>query len=515
MTSPDTSPDTNSLHSGAHAPTQLRANLFSCSFEKMDTSRFGSPRIAVIGGGIAGLSAAWELRRQLGPDARIALIEAYGRLGGKLKTVDFATGPVDVGAEAYLGFRDDFTDLVRSVGLGNQLRSPSTLSSGVYADGRIVDIPKNTLMGIPASGAAVTEVVGEDAAQRIDAERSGQPMTWSPDQDTTVGQLVAARLGRVVVDRLVSPLLGGVYSCSADDLGVRATMPELAAELDVQGAAGRSFYLLDAITAILDRRAQKRSQADSTTDGETKAPRKPVFQALAGGYGSLVEALERNADPEVLLNTGVESIGRTSRGWYIEPIGEFDALVVATPAPTAAVLLQDMAPTAADVLHGVELASSVVVGMRLASPLGLPERTGVLLGADAPTEAKAFTFSSMKWPHLAARGGAVLRASFGTFNEPWYLESDDRALLSFALEDLHRITGERKRPEEFFVQRWWGGIPRYGVGYMEAMNVAYQEIENIRGLALAGATINGVGVPATAASGVAAARQIIQEMQQS
>ncbi|WP_296110617.1 protoporphyrinogen oxidase [uncultured Corynebacterium sp.] len=480
----------------------MKANQFSCHFEKLDTAGLEGLRVAIIGGGIAGLAAAWELRRQLGPNARILLTEAYDRLGGKLKTVNYANGPVDMGAEAYMGFRQDFTELVESVGLGDQLCVPSGLPSGFYVDGALVDIPRRTLMGIPSRGADVAEVVGQDGAARIDAERNGHPMTWTPGQDTSVGQLVEARLGRIVVDRLVSPLLGGVYSCNAFDLGVRATLPQLAVELDRRGAEGQAFFLVDAIEHLL-------SQRPAPPEG---AKPKPVFRSLRGGYASLVDALVRHADPELLRNTAVESIGRTRSGYYIDPIGEFDAVIVATPAPTASAILQYMAPTAADVLGDIDLASSVVVGMRMASAHGIPERSGVLLGSDAPTEAKAFTFSSRKWPHLAERGGAFVRASFGSFGNPWHLDVDNRALLSFAVEDLERITGERKTPEEYFVQRWWGGLPRYGVGYMDAMSQAYDEVLGIRGLALAGSMLNGVGVPATAASGVEAAREIIREM---
>ncbi|KAB1503736.1 FAD-dependent oxidoreductase [Corynebacterium sp. 320] len=458
-----------------------------------------TPRVAVIGGGIAGLTAAYELRKQLGPDARILIVEAYDRLGGKLKTVNFSTGPVDMGAEAYLGFRQDFTALLEELGLGDALRTPSGLPSGLFVEGALVDAPKDTVMGIPASGDAVRQVLGEQAAQRIDAERTGEAMTWTPGQDTTVGQLVEARLGRAVVDQLVSPMLGGVYSCSADDLSVRATVPQVAAELDRWGEKNSPFYLVDVIDAILDKRRQAPASG-------------PVFRSIDGGYAAVVDALIDAAKPEILYNAGVESLSRTSRGWYVEPIGEFDAAVVATPAPTAGVLVKDVAPVASDALASVELASSVVVGMRLASDHGIPQRSGVLLGEHAPTEAKAFTFSSRKWPHLNVEGGSIVRASFGTLQQPWYLEADDRALLSYAVDDLEKVTGERKQPQEFFVQRWWGGLPCYGVGHMERMGQALNDVEGVAGLALAGAAYQGVGVPATAQSGVAAARKIVQDL---
>ena len=458
-------------------------------------------RVAVVGGGIAGVSAAWKLRKLLGDRAHILIAEAYDRVGGKLKTVNFANGPVDMGAEAFMGVRQDFVELVNAAGLENELRTPSGLPSGFFVDGQLVDIPKATVMGIPADGGSVEHVVGSEAAARIDAERSGQPMTWKPGQDASVGQLVEARYGAAAVKRLVSPMLGGVYSSSAYALGVRATIPQLAAELDRRGGQGEGFFLSNVISSLLEKRAAHQSSAPA-----------PVFYGLERGYRSLVAALLEQSGAEVLYNSGVESIGRGHDGWYIEPIGSVDAVILATPAPTASVLLQDMAPTASEALNSIQLASSVVVGMRFASDHGIPERSGVLLGGDAPTEAKAFTFSSKKWPHIAQRGGAFVRASFGTLHEPWYVEADDLALLAYALEDLQKFTGERKKPEEFFVQRWWGGIPCYGVGHQQLSEAAYRDVRDIRGLALAGSMLNGVGVPASAATGIAAAEEIVEEM---
>lgn len=468
----------------------------------------GLQRIAVIGGGIAGLSAAWELRRLVGDRAHILVAEAYGRLGGKLKTVDFATGPVDMGAEAFLGTHRDFLDLLAQVGLKDHVRTPSELRSGLFVRGRLVDIPQQTYMGIPAEGASVRDVVGEAVAARVDAERRGEAMGWTPGNDCAVGQLVTQRLGRGVAEGLVTPLLGGVYSTSADDLGVRATLPELADALDEAGREGKKFYLTDIIKDLLARRDAARRAASSAQKGTQV----PAFYSLENGFRSVVQALLQQSGAEVLYNTAVEALGRSPHGWYIEPIGVVDAVILATPAPIASVLLQDCASTASEALRSIDLASSVVVGMRFASSHGIPERSGILLGPSAPTEAKAFTFSSQKWPHLAARGGAIVRASFGTYHQPWFVEADDRALLAYALDDMHTLTGERKRPEEFFIQRWWGGIPRYGVGHADCVAEAMKDVEGKYGLALAGSMLSGVGVPATVATGRAAAQRIAAQL---
>jgi oxygen-dependent protoporphyrinogen oxidase len=463
--------------------------------------------VAVIGGGVSGATAAWELRRQLGPEASITVLEAYDRLGGKLKTVDFADGPVDMGAEAFLTRRTGLDEIIREVGLADRLRVPSGLPSGFFSDGRLVDAPAHTVMGIPARGTDVAGLVSTGTADRIDAEGGAPALDWTPGGDINVGDLVRDRYGDEAVQRLVSPMLGGVYSSSADDLGLRATVPDLAQEFDALASAGDSVHLSTAVTRILDRRAGAAQRQRATGAAPT-----PAFNALSTGYRDLIRRLATVSEADIRLNSQVEAVSRWQGGYWLEPFGQFDAVVVATPAPTAAVLLQDVAPQAASRLDRIQLASSAVVGMRFATDDGLPRRSGVLLGSDAPTHAKAFTFSSRKWPHIAERGGAFVRASFGTLRDPGLLEADDETLIGYAVEDLATVTGATMHPVETFVQRWWGGLPSYGVGHRRLVDGVRDAVGRTPGIAVAGAVFDGVGVPACAASGRAAATKIIADL---
>ncbi|MGO3363428.1 MAG: protoporphyrinogen oxidase [Corynebacterium sp.] len=468
----------------------------------MTTGQSDGPTVAVVGGGVSGLAAAWELRRRLGPGAHILVLEAYDRVGGKLKTVDFSDGPVDMGAEAFLTRRTGLAQIVTDLGLGDELREPSGARSAFLADGSLVDIPPATVMGIPARGADVAGVLTASGAAAIDAERDGAPLPWIVGDDVNVGELVRQRYSAEVVERLVSPMLGGVYSSSADDLGLRATVPRIAEAFDDLATRGDDVYLSAAVAEALEDR---RPQAGSG----------PAFNSIASGYRTLIHRLADASGADIRVNTQVESIGHYRGRIYLEPVGSVDAVVVATPAPTASVLLQDVAPDAADILGGVDLASSAVVGMRFDTSEGLPERSGVLIGADGPTHAKAFTFSSRKWPHLADRsrtGGAFIRASFGTFRDPSLVDADDRALIGYALEDLAAVTGFAARPVETFVQRWWGGLPVYGVGHDELMGIAQSAVEEVPRVAVAGAYLGGVGVPACADSGRTAARRIAEQL---
>ncbi|HIW91109.1 MAG TPA: protoporphyrinogen oxidase [Candidatus Corynebacterium avicola] len=461
----------------------------------------------MVGGGISGLAAAWELRRRLGPGAHIQILEAYDRIGGKLKTVDFSEGPVDMGAEAFLARRTSLAGVITELGLGDELRVPSGARSAFLVDGELVDIPSATVMGVPARGADVAEVLSPEARAAIDAERDGAPLQWTPGDDANVGDLVRQRYTGEVVDRLVSPMLGGVYSSSADDLGVRATIPQLADALDDLADRGEDVHLSAAVRLVLDERAA----SASSTDGKPA----PVFNSLATGYRTLVNRFAEASAADIRVNTQVESIGHLTDRIYLEPVGRVDAVVVAVPAPTASVLLQDIVPDAAAALDTVKLASSAVVGLAFDTSEGLPERSGILIGQGGPTQAKAFTFSSRKWPHIGERGtgdGAFVRASFGTFRDPSLVDAEDRTLIGYALEDLAAVTGFTARPVETFVQRWWGGLPVYGEGHPATMDAVRRAVGEVPRVAVAGAYLDGVGVPACVEAGRAAAEKIIADL---
>ena len=181
----------------------------------------------------------------------------------------------------------------------------------------------------------------------------------------------------------------------------------------------------------------------------------------------------------------------------------YDHVILAVPAPTAALLLKQVAPEASATLSTVKLANSVVVGMRFATDKGLPEKSGVLVATDAEdVKTKAFTFSSRKWPHLAQRGGALVRASFGRFGDDIAIRADEDDLVDWALDDLQTITGFDGREaglEEIYVQRWFGGLPPYDEGHVATVADVDKQLEAVDGISATGAWAGGVGVPAVIA----------------
>ncbi|SMD23688.1 protoporphyrinogen oxidase [Kibdelosporangium aridum] len=456
-------------------------------------------KVVVVGGGIAGLAAAYRLRT-LHPAAEITIIESAKELGGKLRTRELAGRSVDVGAEAFVTRNPAAVRLVEELGLTENLVHPVLSAATVRAAGRTVALPKRTFLGLPVSADEVRDVLSPDGVAKVAGERDLPPLHVEADPDApdvSVGQVIGERFGRELVDRLVEPLLGGVYAGRADMLGLRATMAPL---------VGKAQTLTEAVGKVLGPPRQ--------------GTQPPVFGALRGGMASMVDELAKRAAARIRLGLPVRALTRTARGWRLE-IGsaaapEFldaDAVILAVPAPAARKLLEDEVPAASAAYGQVEVASMAVVSLALPPDAVLPESTGVLLAvgerhADGtPFTAKAFTFTSRKWGR--ADGEPVqLRASVGRYGEAEALQRDDDQLVAAVVSDLWELTGVKIAPVERIVTRWGGGLPQYGVAHTAAVASIIDAVNKMPGLAVAGATLRGVGIPATIDSANTAASAI-------
>ncbi|MCM6774378.1 protoporphyrinogen oxidase [Nocardia sp. CDC159] len=443
-------------------------------------------RVAVVGGGISGLVAAYRLRAALGTELELTLVERAERIGGILYTGEIGGDPVDLGAEAFVGRRPEIPALLRELGLEDQLVSPAGLRPLIWSHGAAHPLPERTLMGIPAGPEPVAELVDEATLARI-ADEPNRPLRWRRGGDVSVGELVADRFGEQVVRRSVDPLLGGVYAGLADTIGVRAALPTLAAALD-DGAASLTRAVADALPP------------PSTA---------PVFGGIRDGYRVLLDALLDAAAPKLCTATATTTLARTTHGWRVDPVGEVDAVILATPAPVTARLLATAAPEASRAAAHIQLASSAVVALALPADTPLPHNSGILVATREPLRAKAFTLSSRKWTHLAQREIALVRASFGRFGDDAPLSWSDDELISAATADLATVTGLRIEPMTAVVQRWRGGLPQYAPGHVDRVAAIEAAVAELPGLAVAGAYLHGVGVPACAATGTAAAQRIL------
>ena len=442
-------------------------------------------RIAVVGGGISGLVAAYRLRQRLGDSVDIVVLEQSGRVGGVLHTRELAGEPVDLGAEAFVGRRPEVIELMNELGLADQLVRPAGKRPLIWAQGSAHPLPGRTLMGIPSDAESLRGLVDDATLDRVAAEAQ-RPLHWEPRSDVDVQTLVGDRFGRQVVERSVDPLLGGVYAGISASIGVRAALPTLAEALD-HGASS----LTEAVRAAMP--------APSSA---------PVFGGLRDGYGALLAALADASGARFVTTTAATRVARAPRGWVVDPLGAVDAVVIATPAPVAARLLHYVAPEAAQAAAGIELSSSALVAMALPRDTPLPDNSGILVATGEPLRAKAFTLSSRKWPHLAERDVALVRASFGRLGDDKSLSWTDDDLVAAAVADLSTVTGIPITPLEAVVQRWPGGLPQYAPGHTERIATLESAIAPLDGIAVAGAYLHGVGVPACVASGTAAAERV-------
>jgi protoporphyrinogen/coproporphyrinogen III oxidase len=456
----------------------------------------------VVGGGIAGLAAAAAVRRDR-PDCAVTVLEAAPRIGGKLDREEVGGVTVDVGAEAMLNRRPEGVALARAVGLGDRLVHPATTRASIWSRGRMLPMPR-TVMGVPPDARALADsgVVSKAGITRA-ALDAVLPATRLDGRDVSVGWLIEERLGREVVDRLVEPLLGGVYAGHARELSARATVPQ--------------------VVALLDKdRSMMRAAADVLAAPTSEVP---VFAGLSGGIGQLPEAVAAASDADVRTNATVRELARSAEGGWRLVVGptrdpqlvRADAVVLAIPARPASRLLADVVPDAALELARIEYASMAIVTLAFRGR-DLPEVPGsgfLVPPADGRT-VKAATYSFAKWGWVRGAGRAddvvVMRASVGRHRDERVLQVDDGQLVDIALHDLADAIGLSVRPVDSHVRRWGGALPQYAVGHLDRVRHIRSAVARARGLAVCGAAYDGLGIPACIASAEQAATQIVQAL---
>ena len=435
----------------------------------------------MVGAGVAGLTAARDLTLA---GHEVVVVEGADEIGGKLRRREVGGVVVDVGAEAMLNRRPEGVDLARALGL--EVVHPTEAASRVWTRGALRPLPRS-LMGAPLDLDQLAEsgVLTPEGLDRARDER-----VLPVEGDVTVGDLVADRFGDEVTERLVEPLLGGVYAGRAREISARAATPQLVA------MAERGSIL---------------AQADSLPGSDV-----PVFAGLRGGMAGLVDALAEGLD--VRTGAPVQELLRTSSAFDARVAGTsttVDAVVLATPAAPTAKLLAEMAPEAARELATIEYASVAVVTLAFRAvdvpALAETDASGFLVPPVDGRRIKASTFSFAKWAWVreAGDGLLLLRTSVGRHREADTLQVTDDELVAASLRDLADATGVAATPVDTHVQRWGGGLPQYALGHLERVARIRADVARVPGLALAGAAYDGVGIPAVIASGHRAAAEVV------
>ena len=478
-------------------------------------------RAVVVGGGITGLVAA---RRLAQSGCSVTLLEASDRLGGQIHTVQVAGGEggtpyaVDLGAEAMHTMAPRATALIDELGLRPTLVTARTGESYLWTPRGRRRLPAGVgpagptrLRPVLASG--VMTVPGllraglEPAAARL-----RRPPVLGPGHDVAVGEFVAGRFGRQVVDRFIDPLLGGLHSGDVRKLSLRATTPTLVAA----AAGGKSLTPLRLRDVPRRVRGAGAAPARSTMD----------FLSWPGGLAVVLDRLLEGLAVDVRRNSPVQTLerdhtlGHDHTTYRLSTPGgdvEADLVVLAVPAWAAAPLLRPHAPRAADTLQATRTAStvSVLLGFPRAAVAGIPalEGNGLLVPSRTGTLLKAVTNLSAKWPQYAGGDLYLMRLSAGRDGQDLIAGMSDEALVDHLRRDLRRLTGLDVAPSLVLVRRWPRGLPQLTVGHVDRTAYVRSELAAaLPGVALAGAAYDGIGLGTCIASAEDAVRQITKEM---
>jgi oxygen-dependent protoporphyrinogen oxidase len=460
-------------------------------------------RIAIIGGGISGLAAAFALeqQRRAGLPLKYTVYESGPRFGGVLMTERVDGSLVEAGPDSFISEKPWAGDLCRQIGLGDQLIGSNDRDRKTYilVNGRLVVMPDGLMFMVPTKigPSVLSPLFSWTTKLRMAREWFHPP--HQANSDETVAELVERHYGAEMVDRLADPLLSGVYGGEASQLSVRAVLPRLA-EMEAQhGSLARAML-----------------SARKKMAGTAKGPLPSLFTSLKDGMRQMVDALLAQLTPDALHPaTLVQALQPEASGGWVVSAGFgsdlVDAVVVATPAPAAAALLQLARAELASELGGISYSSSVTVtlGYDRTVRAALPPGFGFLVPRSEGRRMLAATFVHNKFPYRAPADRALVRCFLGGARDERILDSSEDEILLIVREELREILGLTAEPELTRVYKWKGAMAQYGVGHLDRL----QRIERLRqqlpGLALAGNSYRGIGVPDCVRSGTEAAAQAL------
>ncbi len=466
--------------------------------------------VVVVGGGIAGLAAAWELSS--GANApRVEVIEAGARVGGALATTTFADRVIDLGADGFLARRPEATALVTALGLADRLESIDASGASIWLRGALHEIPPGLALGVPTSVAAVRAVGGLGRGARWTAWRDEHfPRALDVGDDVSIGLVVRTKLGDELAYRFVEPMVGGIQAGRIDDLSAKSVFPSL------YEAARHGGSLMKALRG-----------AGPASPGPAAPPASPgpMFYSLLDGVGSLPVALARSlAERGVVVRTGVgvTAVRRSGSGdypWEVDTTSTTtpaDAIVLAAPVSVAGQLLGDLDPALA-ALRTVPSAGAAMVTLSYGrADVDLPEHgTGILVplntawSGEGSLMVTAVTFLDRKWPRLRRDEDVLLRAHVGRSDDERWSALGDDDLTARVVRELAVLLPRAQAPRASLVQRWPAGLPQYLVGHDRLVASARDAARPLRVL-LAGSAYDGVGVPASIGSGRRAGRDALE-----
>jgi oxygen-dependent protoporphyrinogen oxidase len=465
-------------------------------------------RIAIVGGGISGLAAAFTLEehRRAG-GVEYTVFESSPHFGGVLRTERIDGCIVEAGPDSFISEKPWAADLCRTLGLGDQLIGSNDADRKTYilVRGRLIPMPDGLMFMVPTKilPTGLSPLFSWATKFRMARELFHPPR--AAEADESVASLVERHYGSEMVDRLADPLLSGVYGGEAANLSVRAVLPRFAEMERTHGSLGRAML---AARKKIPRPLGK--------------PSAPLFTSLKNGMQQLVETIvPRLNSASLIASTRVQSIQPEAIGWAVrvQPDPEnpgvrtthFDAVILALPAPATARILAACAPDLSAELAAISYSSSITVGLgydRSVREL-LPTGFGFLVPRSEGKKLLAATFVHNKFPHRAPDDRALLRCFFAGSNAENIWELSDEAIVAIVRSELQQILGVSAEPLFARVYKWKSAMAQYGVGHLDRLDRIERLRQQLPGLALAGNGYRGIGVPDCVRSGQSAANQLL------
>ncbi|MCX2825961.1 protoporphyrinogen oxidase [Bacillus pseudomycoides] len=460
-------------------------------------------KVVIIGGGITGLTTAYYLQKEIrekGLPIDTLLIEASGKLGGKIQTVRKDGFTIERGPDSFLERKESAARLARELELGDELVNNATGQSFVLVNNRLHKMPSGSMMGIPTQ---VTPFLFSGLFSPIGKVRAGFDFVLprsKPVSDQSLGQFFRRRLGNEVVENLIEPLLSGIYAGDIDQMSLMATFPQ--------------FYQVE------------QKYRSISLGMRTLAPKKikdvkpkGIFLTLKTGLQSIVEKIEEQLeDGTVVKGTRIEKVVKMGDGYHITLSNgkeiEADSIVVAASHK----VLPSMFAQYKEFRFFRNIPSTSVANVALAFPKEAIKRdidgTGFVVSRNSDFSITACTWTHKKWPHTTPEGKVLLRCYVGRPGDEAIVEQTDEEIVQFILEDLQKTMDIKADPDFTVVSRWKDAMPQYTVGHKERMTKLKTFMDKeLPGVYLAGSSYAGSGLPDCIDQGEAAVKHVLSYLE--
>ena len=474
-------------------------------------------RTAIIGGGIAGLAAAFELEkaRAAGAWMGYTLFEAQGRLGGCLASEIVCGAVLERGPDSFLSEKPAAAELCREVGLGDEVipSNDAARKTWIVVNNRLIALPDGLMFLVPTKliPTALTGLFSWKTKIRMGMELMLPPRP-SGLPDESVASLVERHFGVETVERLADPLLSGIFGGDSAQLSARTVLPRLVEMESEYGSLTRGML---AAHRAMRARVAAGKKADTGGGGNARPAVRGVFSTLRGGMQQLVDALTARLDPtRVRCATPVTGLEKVEAGWKVQAGGKeefYEAVIMTSPAWAAGELLGKVDAVLGEELSAIPYSSSITVNLIYdRARLGrLPKGFGFLVPAVEGRAMLACTFAHRKFLGKTPERKAVLRAFLGGMRNEALAAETDETLVRTVRRELKEILGVHAVPEYTQVSRWRRAMAQYAVGHQERMERIAARVAELPGLRLAGNAYDGIGIPDCIRLGRKAAKELV------